>query len=53
MTKAEIAAYMVETGFAAGRAHVEAAIADLAKKNKVKVSAPESVAVATETVVAE
>ena len=53
MTKAEIAAYMVETGFAAGRAHVESAIADLAKKNKVKVSAPESVAVATETVVAE
>lgn len=38
MTKAEIAQYMVDTNFAAGRAHVEAAIADLAKKNKVKLT---------------
>lgn len=38
MTKAEIAQYMVDTNFSAGRAHVEAAIADLAKKNKVKLT---------------
>ena len=33
MTKAEIAAYMVETGFGKGNAAVEAAIAYVAKKN--------------------
>jgi hypothetical protein len=35
MTKAEIAAYMIETDFAKGRAHVVDAVQDLAKKNKV------------------
>ena len=42
MTKAEIAAYMVETGFGKGNAAVEAAIAYVAKKNpsaaKAKIS---------------
>ena len=33
MTKAEIAQYLVETNFANGRPEVEAAVADLAKKN--------------------
>jgi hypothetical protein len=36
MTKGEIAQYLFETGFANGRPAVEAAIQDLAKKNKVK-----------------
>ena len=36
MTKAEIAQYLFETGFGAGDAAVEAAIQDLARKNKVK-----------------
>lgn len=36
MTKAEIVQHMVEVGFGKGNAAVEAAIADLAKKNKVK-----------------
>jgi hypothetical protein len=35
MTKAEIAQYLFETDFARGRAAVDAAIKDLAKKNKV------------------
>jgi hypothetical protein len=35
MTKAEIAAYMVETGFGKGNSAVEAAIAYVAKKNPV------------------
>lgn len=48
MTKAEIAAHLVATGYGAGNAAVEAAIADLAKKNKVTV--PEATAAeATET----
>jgi hypothetical protein len=38
MTKAEIAQHLVEIGFGKGVAAVEAAIADLAKKNKVKVA---------------
>jgi hypothetical protein len=38
MTKAEIAQYMHETGFMSGNTAVEAAIADLAKKNKVKLA---------------
>lgn len=33
MTKAEIAAYMVETGFGKGNAAIEAAVAYVAKKN--------------------
>lgn len=33
MTKSEIAQYMKETGFGKGNAAIEAAIADLAKKN--------------------
>jgi hypothetical protein len=36
MTKGEIAQYMHETDFASGRAEVVDAVADLAKKNKVK-----------------
>lgn len=44
MTKTEIAAHMIATGFGAGNAAIQAAIADLAKKNKVAV--PET---ATET----
>jgi hypothetical protein len=36
MTKAEIAAYMIEQDFAAGRSTVVAAVKDLAKKNRVK-----------------
>jgi hypothetical protein len=36
MTKAEIAQYLFETGFGQGDAAVEAAIQDLARKNKVK-----------------
>lgn len=40
MTKAEIAQYMVETGFGKGNAAIEAAIKDLAKKNKVSVALP-------------
>ena len=33
MSKAEIAQYLIETNFANGRPEVEAAVADLAKKN--------------------
>lgn len=33
MTKAEIAAHLVEISYGKGNAHVEAAVADLAKKN--------------------
>ena len=36
MTKAEIAQHLFETGFGQGDAAVEAAIQDLARKNKVK-----------------
>ena len=36
MTKAEIAQYMTETGFGKGNAAIEAAVKDLAKKNRVK-----------------
>ena len=36
MTKAEIAQHLIATGFGQGRAAVEAAVADLAKKNRVK-----------------
>jgi hypothetical protein len=39
MTKAEIAQHMATTGFGAGNTAIEAAIADLAKKNKVKLTA--------------
>ena len=35
MTKAEIAKYLTETGFGQGNAAIEAAVKDLAKKNKV------------------
>jgi hypothetical protein len=35
MTKAEIAAHMIATGFGAGNPAIQDAIADLAKKNKV------------------
>ena len=38
MTKAEIAQHLGDTNFARGRAHVAAAIADLAKKNGVNKS---------------
>jgi uncharacterized iron-regulated protein len=49
MTKTEIVAHLIATGYGAGNAAVEAAIADLAKKNKVAV--PETAAV--EAAVAE
>jgi hypothetical protein len=39
MTKVEIAQYMHSTGFGAGNPAIESAIADLAKKNKVKLTA--------------
>lgn len=39
MTKAEIAQHLFETGFGQGDAAIEAAIQDLAKKNKVKLVA--------------
>ena len=48
MTKAEIAAHLIATGYGAGNAAVEAAIADLAKKNKVTVPVA-AAAEATET----
>jgi hypothetical protein len=38
MTKAEIAQHLFETDFAQGRAAVIDAVADLAKKNKVKLA---------------
>lgn len=40
MTKAEIAQHLAEIGFCADRADVQAAIKDLAKKNRVKADAP-------------
>ena len=40
MTKGEIAQHMHDTGFCAHRADVVEAIADLAKKNKVKLAGP-------------
>jgi hypothetical protein len=40
MTKAEIAQHMIATGFGKGDAAIEAAVADLAKKNRVKADAP-------------
>jgi len=43
MTKAEIVQHMVEVGFGAGQPAVEAAIKDLAKKNKVKLGASKTV----------
>lgn len=39
MTKAEIAAHMVETGFGKGNAAIEAAIAYVAKKNPLDTAA--------------
>ena len=41
MTKAEIAQHLFEIGFADNRPAVEAAIQDLAKKNKVKLVQPQ------------
>jgi hypothetical protein len=53
MTKAEIAEFMHSTGFGSGNAAVEAAIADLAKKNKVKLdSSKTETATTADTVVA-
>jgi predicted HTH transcriptional regulator len=40
MTKAEIAQHLKDVGFGKGNAAIEAAIADLAKKNRVKAEAP-------------
>lgn len=51
MTKAEIAQHLVEINFANGRPAVEAAIKDLAKKNRVK-AAPK-VSKATKTTAAD
>jgi hypothetical protein len=55
MTKGEIAQYMHEVGFCADRADVVTAIKDLAKKNKVKLGASETVETAAmaDTVTAE
>ena len=39
MTKAEIVQHLVETGFGSGNPAVQAAIKDLAKKNKVDLKA--------------
>ena len=39
MTKAEIAAHMIETGFGKGNAAIEAAIAYVAKKNPLDTAA--------------
>jgi hypothetical protein len=49
MTKAEIAAHMIATGFGAGNAAIQDAIADLAKKNKVATAVAEPAATATAT----
>lgn len=55
MTKAEIVTHMIEVGFGKGNAAIEAAIKDLAKKNKVDLKAKVSTvtAVKAETVTAE
>jgi hypothetical protein len=53
MTKTEIVAHLIATGYGAGNAAVEAAIADLAKKNKVAVPETAAVEAAVETAVAE
>jgi hypothetical protein len=55
MTKSEIAQYMFETGFMSGNTAVEAAIADLAKKNKVKLvkASTTETTVTVDTVVTE
>ena len=53
MTKAEIAQYMVETGFGKGNAAIEAAIKDLAKKNRVKAVAQETATVEKTEAVAQ
>ena len=54
MTKAEIAQHLFDTDFAQGRAAVVEAVADLAKKNKVKLTASKAKATVetTEAVVA-
>ena len=51
MTKAEIAAHLVATGFGAGNAAIEAAVAYIAKKNPAPAAAP-TTAAAAETVTA-
>ena len=53
MTKAEIAEHLVEINFANGRPAVEAAIADLAKKNRVKAAAKVSKSTKTTAAPAE
>jgi hypothetical protein len=55
MTKGEIAQYMHSTGFGAGNEAIQGAIADLAKKNKVKLNAASTTetAVTADTVVTE
>ena len=45
MTKAEIAKYLVESGFGKDKPAIEAAIADLAKKNRVKAAPAEKATV--------
>lgn len=53
MTKAEIAQHLVEIGFGKGNAAVQAAIKDLAKKNKVAApAAAETTAAKAEAVTA-
>jgi hypothetical protein len=55
MTKAEIVQHMVEVGFGQGNPAVEAAIAYVAKKNKVKLATASTTetAVKADTVAAE
>jgi hypothetical protein len=51
MTKAEIAAHLIATGFGKGNAAVEAAVAYIAKKNPAaKTAAPNATAVMAEAV---
>lgn len=45
MTKSEIAKYLVESGFGKDNPAIEAAIADLAKKNRVKAAPAEKATV--------
>ena len=49
MTKAEIGAYMVETGFGKGNAAVEAAVAYIVKKNPLATAAKVSTATVAKT----
>ena len=53
MTKSEIAKYLVESGFGKDKPAIEAAIADLAKKNRVKAAPAEKATVVKAEAVAQ